>query len=814
MKRLILFSALSIFFLTISAQTNTWISANGNWSNSNKWSLNHVPNANEDVVIPAGSDVNLNMDGYTKSITTHGNAIFNIPDGAGTKLSFTNASSFSADSTFNWGFGTLSGGGTLTLMGNTFLISANSKLLTEGTTIINTGTIAIQGTGSLYIYDGVLTNTASGVINLQSPFGNIDYFDTGSHVFNNEGLIKRTGTGDTHISAEFHNNGGTITVEGGNLIFDFLTKYFTNGTYNVNAGSDLTFSVTPSGAESILSGTLTGVLNGDLTWLGKFSVPSAATFNFTGTNGVNWQDGSLMGGGTLTNLGNLKVTGDNSKFINDQSTFNNEGTILFQGTGEFVIDHGIVNNQPTGIIDIQSTYAYFDYGTGATHILHNYGLIKNTIATGSQQIRVELQNHDGTISVENGTLYLSGLSKYLTDGTYNVSPGARFYWNTEIVCAGTMTGVLDGDIFCSTSSIKIPSNTTAIFDFNGNTGVVWSYLDVNGPGTLINRSEITLLNSSHKFLKQNITVNNEGSMNFEDVGNLFVDNGTINNQATGIMDLQAGSILLIGTGALNNNGLLKRTTTTGNFAINVPTTNSGTISAMMGTLEFYGSLNNTVNGTVNGTATLDVPSPADFTNDGIFSPGGYPGTLTVLGDFKSSSTSKLQIELYGYTQGTEYDLLAVQGNAIMDGDIPVALYFAPNIGDEFIVLTANNITSCNLPATVTAHHNGHNYTFDVICNPDNVTLKITDIVLGTEENTLSNLSMYPNPSNGSFTINLGREYTDVTVQVINMLGQTISSEKYASAKTIEQEINASAGIYFVKVSTAKEGSNTLRIIKQ
>ena len=78
----------------------------------------------------------------------------------------------------------------------------------------------------------------------------------------------------------------------------------------------------------------------------------------------------------------------------------------------------------------------------------------------------------------------------------------------------------------------------------------------------------------------------------------------------------------------------------------------------------------------------------------------------------------------------------------------------------------------------------------------------------------SNLKLLPNPSNGNFTIDLGRDYTDVIVQIYNMLGQLISSEKYASAKTIEQEISASAGIYFVKVSTAKEGLNTLRIIKQ
>lgn len=91
---------------------------------------------------------------------------------------------------------------------------------------------------------------------------------------------------------------------------------------------------------------------------------------------------------------------------------------------------------------------------------------------------------------------------------------------------------------------------------------------------------------------------------------------------------------------------------------------------------------------------------------------------------------------------------------------------------------------------------------------------ISPLPLGVSKTTLSETKVYPNPSNGNFTIDLGREYTDVTVQIYNILGQLISSEKYASAKTIEHRINAAAGMYFVKVSTAKEGSNTLRVIKQ
>lgn len=78
----------------------------------------------------------------------------------------------------------------------------------------------------------------------------------------------------------------------------------------------------------------------------------------------------------------------------------------------------------------------------------------------------------------------------------------------------------------------------------------------------------------------------------------------------------------------------------------------------------------------------------------------------------------------------------------------------------------------------------------------------------------TSISLYPNPTTGHFTINLGKEYSGITVEISNILGQIISSEKYASAKVIKQEINTLQGIYFVKVSTLNEGSNTLRIIKQ
>ncbi len=86
--------------------------------------------------------------------------------------------------------------------------------------------------------------------------------------------------------------------------------------------------------------------------------------------------------------------------------------------------------------------------------------------------------------------------------------------------------------------------------------------------------------------------------------------------------------------------------------------------------------------------------------------------------------------------------------------------------------------------------------------------------LGLDDKSLFETSVYPNPTKGNFTIDLGQGYTEITVEISNMLGQVISSDKYTSAQTISQELNASEGIYLVKVSTAEGASKTLKIVKK
>ena len=96
-------------------------------------------------------------------------------------------------------------------------------------------------------------------------------------------------------------------------------------------------------------------------------------------------------------------------------------------------------------------------------------------------------------------------------------------------------------------------------------------------------------------------------------------------------------------------------------------------------------------GTVSGAGTIG----GHLTNaSGSIAPGQSPGKLTVGGDFQQQAAGTLQIEIGGMTQGEQYDVLAVDGNATVNGTLEVSLIdgFSPPGGQEFTVLTSALLT--------------------------------------------------------------------------------------------------------------------------
>jgi len=205
---------------------------------------------------------------------------------------------------------------------------------------------------------------------------------------------------------------------------------------------------------------------------------------------------------------------------------------------------------------------------------------------------------------------------------------------------------------------------------------------------------------------------NSGEVTVAAGGTLDFDGG-VDNLASGVLILRGE---LSGTGTLANFGLLKRMgpgtssvtplihnrfdTSNGKKGLTLVTmgtlsvadfTNSGRLIIPAGsTFIATSSFTNLFHGEITGSGTFDV-SAAVFTNFGSIGPGTSAGALDFIGDFVTSPTSAIVIELAGTDPGLQYDQLNITGTASYGGAMHVRLEngFMPDPGDTFHVITVN-----------------------------------------------------------------------------------------------------------------------------
>jgi hypothetical protein len=82
----------------------------------------------------------------------------------------------------------------------------------------------------------------------------------------------------------------------------------------------------------------------------------------------------------------------------------------------------------------------------------------------------------------------------------------------------------------------------------------------------------------------------------------------------------------------------------------------------------------------------------------------------------------------------------------------------------------------------------------------------------TELNFASEISIYPNPTSQNVTIDLGEIYNAIEVQIVNPLGQIISSENYDMKEILNLELTGAKGVYYVVIQSENK-KEILRIIK-
>jgi len=121
----------------------------------------------------------------------------------------------------------------------------------------------------------------------------------------------------------------------------------------------------------------------------------------------------------------------------------------------------------------------------------------------------------------------------------------------------------------------------------------------------------------------------------------------------------------------------------------------------------------------------------------------------------------------------------------------------------FIKMTLSATTAANAVIRFKVYNNGFPENADTLTFIYNSTLGIFDNEL------ISNVEMFPNPSNGDFTIN--NITPNSRVAIINSLGQSVLSKVIVSA-TYTFHSNLNHGVYFVRLSENEKLYATRKLI--
>jgi len=83
------------------------------------------------------------------------------------------------------------------------------------------------------------------------------------------------------------------------------------------------------------------------------------------------------------------------------------------------------------------------------------------------------------------------------------------------------------------------------------------------------------------------------------------------------------------------------------------------------------------------------------------------------------------------------------------------------------------------------------------------------------ENDLgSNLMVFPNPTTGTFVIDLGKTFLTIRAKILNVNGQVIGVEEFENSKQINLNITGDAGYYFVEIITTGNKKAIIKIFKE
>lgn len=545
-----------------------------------------------------------------------------------------------------------------------------------------------------------------------------------------------------------------VCIDGFAVTLSFGTQ--SAGTLFVSAtgGLDITSQATLSLASpSEINGPFS-MDNGSLTGTG------ALTLNGT----FDWLQGGMTISGGVLATGTVNITGRLTPYIQD-STFRNTAVVNWNEGGMTVTGTASIVNDGTWEVTHDP---YMSAQNSRTSNFVNNGTFRKTVATETTRIAVIFHN-SGTVDVQTGILQLEnggdstgsfvGPGSMVFDGrTHELLPGSLLSVSQVTVTPGRNGGTTNisgeydvpGVLSVDTASLTFKSGAvvTNIGDlladgnikFETGSPIVLHTVTLTG-SSLGGTDALTIdgtfdwsiggLNVANEILATG-TVNMTGAARHTISSGTFRTTGTVNLSGTGMAELTGGgaivndgtweitndaNIFTPNTGSLvfTNNGILRKSISTGETHVSTTFLNFGSVEILAGTLRIRDDYIQTSGATVLNGGSLHAASLAghpleldiqggiiagvgtitgNMNNRGFMAPGLSAGLLDVDGNYTENAPGGMNIELGGLTAGTEYDRLGVTGTAALSGTLNVTLIdgFVPADGDSFTILNAPTVS--------------------------------------------------------------------------------------------------------------------------
>jgi hypothetical protein len=525
--------------------------------------------------------------------------------------------------------------------------------------------------------------------------------------------------------SSFINNAFTLTVNG---TLDGSGDLAVNGTFvwqrgtvrgsgTLTANGSIALSDGGAGYRNLIGRTLTNVSTASWTDNQIFQLSEGASFTNQGTFEAQSDQPFLYGGGgapvAFNNSGTFRKSVGTGTIVFD-IPFNNIGTVRVQsgtlelrrtglGSGDYSVDSAATlrfreDRTLSGSVSGAGT-ASFDAPINTAGIVNITGTYN---VSGTTSINHSTVNFNpGMTLVSLGVLVLDDAS------TVNFSSGTPITQSTFTLAGlSTLTG---SDSF----------TVTNLFNWRGGT--------ISGSGAFIANGGISFGTPAYYKYLVGRTLTNLGSAAWADgyQAAVFLNDGAIfNNLGSFEARDDANIATQSGVVAFNNAGTFQKSAGTGFSGMFVPFNNSGTVTIQSGTLFLNGTYTQLAGSTVLNGGALQAAAPgtiniqagtlsgfgnltANLVNSGAASPGGQadPGLLNVIGSSTTQdpNNASLNFRIGGRTPGTDFDKLAVTGNAVLGGTLNVSLIggFTPVAGDSFSIATfgsgAGSFGVTNLP---------------------------------------------------------------------------------------------------------------------